>query len=131
MADIFTKAKRSEIMSKIKSKSTKSELFLKRLLKGTYLRFQPLIYGNPDFGNKKRKIAIFVDGCFWHKCKKCFIPPKSNKKYWLPKLENNAKRDKIVNFTFKKIGWKVIRLWEHNLKKNPQKCLLQIKNTIR
>jgi len=108
MADIFSKTMRSSIMSKIRSKNTKTELLLKKCLKGTYLRFHPQIYGNPDFGNKKRKIAIFVDGCFWHKCKKCFIAPKSNKKYWTPKLENNIRRDKKVNKRLKKTGWRVI-----------------------
>ncbi len=126
MADIFSKETRSRVMSKIRSKNTKGELLLKEYLKGNYLRFHPSIYGNPDFGDKKRKIAVFVDGCFWHKCKKCFIAPKSNKKYWLPKLERNVKRDKKVNLELKKQNWKVIRFWEHQIINNPEKSAAKI-----
>lgn len=69
-------------MSHIRSKNTRPELNLKELLAGTRLRYQPKIPGKPDFGLKGLKIAIFVDGCFWHKCPKCFVKPKTNAKFW-------------------------------------------------
>lgn len=112
--DNLTKEQRSFCMSRIRSKNTKPEL--KHKAKNLNLEYQPNIFGNPDFINWKKKIIVFIDGCFWHKCSKHFIAPKSNKKYWLPKLERNVLRDKEVNFAYKNSNWKVLRIWEHNLK---------------
>ena len=103
-------------MSRIRSKNTKSELILRKILMGKYLRSYPNISGKPDFGNKKRKIAVFLDGCFWHKCPQHFIMPKSNKKYWSKKIENNILRDRNITKMLKKQGYKVIRIWEHKIK---------------
>ena len=117
-------------MSKIRSKNTKPELILKKNLIGLYLRYQPKsIIGNPDFANKTRKIAIFLDGCFWHKCPKCFRPPKSNKRYWIPKIRRNVQRADDVAKKLKNNGWKVVRIWEHELTKN-QKRITRIKQRL-
>ena len=113
-------------MSRIRSKGTKAELILKGALVGLHLRYQPNIYGKPDFGNKSRKIAVFVDGCFWHKCPKCFKKPKSNVKYWAPKIEKNVQRDRKINQYLKKDGWIVVRFWEHQVVKNPEKCASKV-----
>lgn len=119
MPDKFSKGIRSKIMSKIRSNETVAELTLKKALVGNYFRYQPKkIYGNPDFANKRKKVAIFVDGCFWHKCPKCYITPKSNKKYWLQKIKGNIARDKKINKFLKKYGWTIIRIWEHEIKMN-------------
>ncbi len=115
MVDWLDKKTRSKIMSCIRSKNTKPELILKKYLKGSHPK---CIIGNPDFANKEKKIAIFVDGCFWHKCPKCYRAPKSNKRYWLPKINRNVERSKEVTRTLKKDGWKVIRIWEHDIKLN-------------
>jgi len=74
--------------------------------------------GNPDIVFVNRKIAVFVDGCFWHKCPQCYIELKSNRGYCLKKIDKNVKRDKKINELLKKTGWKVIRLREHQLKEN-------------
>jgi DNA mismatch endonuclease (patch repair protein) len=117
MADVLTKKQRSYCMSRIRSSKTKPELKLKRLMKSLGFLYQPKgILGKPDFADKKRKIAVFIDGCFWHGCSKHFIKPKSNRGYWLPKIKQNKKRDMEVSATLKKAGWKVIRIWEHELK---------------
>ncbi|MBI2655403.1 very short patch repair endonuclease [Candidatus Woesearchaeota archaeon] len=113
-------------MSRIRSKNTKAELILRRILKGKYLRCYPSIYGNPDFGSKKRKIAIFLDGCFWHKCPKHFVMPKSNKKYWINKIGTNVSRDRNIASMLKKEGYKVIRVWEHDSKNNFKKTMAKI-----
>jgi DNA mismatch endonuclease (patch repair protein) len=126
MAEKISKETRSRIMSKIRSKNTKPELILKKLLKGTHLRQHPNIEGKPDFGSKSKKIAIFIDGCFWHKCKKCYSEPKSNKKYWLPKIERNVQRAKEVNNELRKQGFRVIRVWEHEVTINGGKCLKKV-----
>ena len=112
--DNLTKEQRSYCMSRIRSKNTKPEL--KHKEKASDFIYQPKTFGKPDFMNYKKKVVIFVDGCFWHKCPKHYIEPKSNKKYWLPKLERNAIRAEEVNITYKNAGWKVIRIWEHWLK---------------
>ena len=123
MPDKFSKEIRSRVMSRIRSKNTDAELALKRALKGMNFRFHPKIRGNPDFGNKRKKIAIFVDGCFWHKCPECYIEPKSNRKYWLKKIDGNAKRDKKISQELAKDGWRVLRFWEHQIKNNLGFCV--------
>ena len=126
MPDAFSKKKRSQIMSKIRSKETKIELKFKKLLTGLRFRYQPKIIGKPDFASKKLKIAIFIDSCFWHKCPKHFRQPNSNKSYWIPKIDRNVERAKEINKQLKKDGWKILRFWEHDVKKNPQKCIKKV-----
>jgi len=101
-------------MSRIRSRYTKPELRFLKKLKGFV--YQPNAFGRPDFISYKERIAVFIDGCFWHKCPLHFIAPKSNKKYWLPKIERNALRDKEITLAYEKAGWKVQRIWEHELK---------------
>ena len=115
--DVFSKRKRSEVMSKIRSSKTKPELKLKTIMRKFGFLYQPRnIFGRPDFADRKDKIAIFIDGCFWHGCRKHYRAPKQNKKYWTEKLKRNIKRDKEVSKNLKEIGWKVLRIWEHDLK---------------
>lgn len=121
MTDTVSKKKRSEIMSKIKSKDTKIEIeFRKAIWKaGIRYRKNPKGYfGRPDLVLKKRKIVIFIDSCFWHSCKKHCRLPSTRKNYWLPKIERNKQRDKEVNRHYKKLGWKIIRVWEHGILNN-------------
>lgn len=114
MADNLTKEQRSFCMSRIKRSGTKAELKHKKRFSG--FEYQPKgIYGNPDFIDWKNKTAVFIDGCFWHKCQKHFVEPKSNKSYWLPKLEKNVIRGREININYKQSGWKVVRIWEHEL----------------
>jgi DNA mismatch endonuclease (patch repair protein) len=115
MSDNLTKEQRSFCMSKIRSRDTKPELYIKNKLRG-FIYHPKNIFGNPDFINWKDKEVIFIDGCFWHKCPKHFIEPKSNRKYWIPKLEKNVLRDKEINLAYKNSTWKVLRIWEHELK---------------
>jgi len=130
MPDTFSKKKRSQIMSKIRAKNTRLEIGFKELIKGLRFRYQPDIFGKPDFASKKLKIAIFIDSCFWHKCPKHFRKPTANNIYWTKKINRNVERAKEVNAYLKKQGWKVIRFWEHDIKKNPKKCVLKIKKHI-
>lgn len=117
MADTMTKKQRSFCMSRIRGRDTKPELKIKRLMKKLGFSHQPKgIIGRPDFANKKEKIAVFVDGCFWHGCPKHCKKPKTNKKFWYKKIAANVKRDKQVNTKLKKDGWRVIRIWEHKIK---------------
>ena len=131
MVDNHTKLQRSYNMSRIKSKNTRLELLFKTAIRGTYLRYHPKIVGNPDFGNKEKKIAVFIDGCFWHKCPKCYIKPKSNLSYWNKKINRNIQRDKEVTSQLKKSGWNVIRIWEHDVTKNPKDSVMAVRKFYR
>jgi DNA mismatch endonuclease, patch repair protein len=113
-------------MSQIRSKDTSIELRLRKLLIGTYLRYQPKMYGHPDFGSQKYKIAVFIDGCFWHRCRKHFIKPKSNCIFWMNKITRNVKRDKFINNVLRKEGYIVLRFWEHQVKSDISKCVKKI-----
>lgn len=119
MTDIFSKQKRSEVMSKILGKGNeKTEVRLARLMRTGgirgWRRHLP-IPGKPDFAFRKQKLAIFVDGCFWHGCPKCFRLPKQNRAFWKVKIERNRKRDRSVNAWLRRLGWKVIRIRECQL----------------
>lgn len=116
MPDKFSKETRSKIMSCIRSRDTKPELLLKKALRGYGFLYQPRMPESPDFVNKKDKVAIFVHGCFWHKCQKHFKSPKSNKRYWTSKIEKNVARDKLNVKMLEKKGYNVLVIWEHSLK---------------
>jgi len=127
--DTVSKKQRSKIMSRVRSKDSKIEVdFRKALWKAGY-RYRKNVknyFGNPDVVLKKYKTIIFIDSCFWHGCKKHCRLPSTNKKYWIAKVERNKKRNKEVNKYYKKIGWRTIRIWEHKIKKNLDKCLRTI-----
>lgn len=116
MADIICKKKRSKIMSSIKSFNTKPELLLKKILKG--YKYQPKMFGRPDFANYKKRVVLFVDGCFWHQCPIHSKKPAQNADYWIPKLKRNIIRAKEVKIAYENSGWNVIRIWEHNINKD-------------
>jgi len=129
--DTVSKKQRSYIMSQIRGTKTKPELIVKRNIDGRKLRYPPKgIPERPDFANKTKKVAVFIDGCFWHKCPRCYKPPKSNKKYWKAKIERNTKRDRHVNRKMKKDGWTVIRFWEHQVKENKSYVLKKINKSF-
>lgn len=120
MADIYEKTKRSRIMSRIPSKKNKStelkliSIFYANGIKG-WRRGYP-VKGRPDFVFLDKKIAIFVDGCFWHGHDCRNTRPKDNEEFWQKKRERNIARDQQVNELFEKRGWTVIRIWECELK---------------
>ncbi len=127
MTDIFSKQKRSWIMSRIRGKDTKIEKLLQSEMKKAGIKFKthPKISGNPDF-LVREKIVVFVDGCFWHGCPKHYRPPKSNGKFWLPKINKNMERDRKVTRQLRKTGYIVVRLWEHNLEDDIRFCIGRI-----
>ena len=120
MADIFDKAKRSEIMKKVRSKNNKStELKLIQIFKENNIhgwRRNYKVKGHPDFVFLNKKIAIFVDGCFWHGHDCRNTKPKDKQEYWDKKRERNMKHDKEITEYFENRGWTVIRIWECELK---------------
>jgi len=133
MTDIFTKEKRSEIMSLIKGKDTKPELALRKLVSAAfhskgyrYRKHSKGIPGKPDLAYVSLKIAIFVDGVFWHGYQFKRWNDKLSAEYWRPKIEQNMKRDRKVNRKLKSLGWTVLRFWEHDVKKRPDRVVEKI-----
>lgn len=130
MPDTVSKKKRSEIMSKVRSKDSKIEVdFRKAIWKAgfRYSKNPTKYFGKPDLVLKKHKTVIFVDSCFWHGCKRHCRLPTTRKKYWTDKIERNKQRDKEVNRHYKKIGWTVSRVWGHDLKNGVSKIVSRIK----
>ena len=116
-------------MAAIRSSGNKdTELKLVAILRAAHItgwrRRQPLP-GRPDFIFRSARLAIFVDGCFWHGCPKHGRKPHSNREYWLPKLRRNRERDTAVKRALRSAGWTVIRLWEHDLA-TPTRCAARI-----
>lgn len=121
MSDVFSKEERSLIMRAVKSKNTKStELALLKVFRENHItgwrRTYP-VKGHPDFVFLDKRIAIFVDGCFWHGHDCRNTRPADNAEYWKNKRERNIQRDKEATQHFQNRGWTVIRIWECELKK--------------
>lgn len=89
------------------------------------------VLGCPDFVFSDARIALFTDGCFWHYCPKCGHIPKSNAGYWKKKLLRNKTRDRAVNRELTSQGFKVLRFWECDVKRNPQQCLRKVVRSLR
>lgn len=128
MADIFDAAKRTQIMASVKNKSTTPEIKLRSILHRAGYRFRITkkdLPGKPDIVLPKYRTAIFVNGCFWHghSCKRGHRP-QTNSKFWNEKIDRNIERDKLVSGELKKLGWRVLTIWECELKKRNQETLL-------
>lgn len=126
---------RSELMSRVRSKrNATTELKLLALLRVARLhgwRRDFRLEGNPDFVFRKEKLAVFVDGCFWHghHCGRN-LSPKSNADAWLKKIQGNKSRDRRVNRSLRLNGWKVVRIWECILARRPAECIRRLRNAV-
>jgi DNA mismatch endonuclease, patch repair protein len=120
MSDWLTPEQRSRNMSSIRSKgnATTEGALLKvlRAARITGWRRHANLPGRPDFVFKAENLAIFVDGCFWHGCSRCYKLPHDNRTYWRKKTITNRERDRIRSRQLRKMGWRVLRIWEHTLK---------------
>ncbi|MBN1820049.1 MAG: very short patch repair endonuclease [Prolixibacteraceae bacterium] len=130
-----TSRERSGLMKKIRSRDTGPEIALRKLLWNAGIRYRKNVKklpGSPDLVIRKYRIAIFIDGEFWHghnwKNKKGKI--KSNKEYWVPKIEKNIVRDSEANEKLQYLGYKVIRFWQHEIDQNPAMCYLKVMQEI-
>lgn len=146
MSDVFTTAKRSEVMSLIKSRCNRTtevslvSAFRRQRVTG-WRRHRPIklspYKGNasrssvtPDFVFARSQVVVFVDGCFWHCCPQHFQYPQANASWWAEKLAANVSRDRFVNRSLRRAGWKVIRFWEHELKRRPDTCAGRVKRHL-
>lgn len=131
--DTHTKQQRSYNMSRIRSKNTKPEIEFRKYvwskgIKG--YRLHSKVQGKPDLYFPTKKIAVFIDGCFWHQCPMCFKKPKTNKKYWGQKIKRNIERDLDTDIFLGQQGVSVIRLWEHEIKNEIELCYKKLKKLI-
>lgn len=134
--DFLTPEQRSKLMSAIRSTNTKDEVRLAKALWALgyrYRRNNKTVFGRPDFTFKKIKVAIFVDGEFFHG-KNWNIDRnriKTNSEFWIKKIERNMQRDIEVNAYLESQNWKILRFWSNDIKKNLDSCILEIENAIR
>jgi DNA mismatch endonuclease (patch repair protein) len=130
--DVFSKAKRSQVMAAIRPRGNRStERFFAALLRCGRVSGWKLhctdVTGRPDFYFPVRGIAIFVDGCFWHGCPRCFQAPRQNASFWAAKIGANRKRDRKITRALRREGIRVIRLWEHELENRTPRVQAVIK----
>ena len=164
MPDVFSKKKRSEVMSRIRSRGNKeTEVALARLLRangiwgwrrhlevriknaegrmkrtrvvgkpknGAHGVTRPSFRVRPDFVFARARLAVFVDGCFWHGCPRHGTRPKGNAAFWLKKISGNQARDARVNRALRRAHWRVLRIWEHDLAVRSERCVLKIRAAL-
>jgi len=114
---------RSEVMSRIRRRDTAPELTVRRLLHACGARYRVDFHipgvGRVDIAFTRRKVAIFIDGCFWHQCPAHSIMPKTNQVFWKPKLARNRERDLAQSIRLEDLGWTAVRIWEHEIREDP------------
>jgi len=134
VTDNLTAEQRSYAMSRIRSRGNRStEQALASALRKAGIsgwRRNVCLIGNPDFVFRKSRVAIFADGCYWHGCPKCKLKAKSNRDYWLRKIARNKWRDRTTAKELRRLGWKVVRVWEHELDEAPAVCLSRIRSAL-
>lgn len=133
MTDIVTSEKRSQVMRAVKSKDSKIEVKVRSALWQLGFRFRKNVNtlpGKPDIVFSKKKAVIFIDSCFWHGCPKHLRKPSSNQEYWNKKIARNIERDVEVNTIYQNMNWKLLRIWEHELKESFHDCINNIATFI-
>jgi DNA mismatch endonuclease Vsr len=133
MTDVLNKTQRSELMRGIKSRNTAFEMDFRLHLRraGLPYKLHSCLPGRPDIVFPAARIAVFLDSCFWHGCRWHCRMPKSNIAYWRKKIARNRQRDKNVNSEYRKLGWKIVRLWEHTIRRDPTSCILRVKADLK
>ncbi len=126
--DVLTPRQRSYNMSRIRGQDTRPERILRKALwqAGLRYRLKSALPGKPDLTFPSARVALFVDGCFWHACPMHVSFPKGNAEFWRLKLANNVERDRRVERELDEMGWRVIRIWEHDLGKAGSKALRNV-----
>lgn len=126
---------RSQLMGRIRSRGNKkTEIRLISVFRANNIigwRRNNTLFGKPDFVFRKQKLALFVDGCFWHGCPKHGHFPATNKAFWRKKILRNIERDREVLRFLRKAGWRVVRVWEHDLaRKNEKRLVARLRRTL-
>lgn len=145
MVDVFSPAVRSRVMAAVRSRGNHStELALASALRKTRLtgwrrhtrlsvkaRSGTRVSVRPDFVFAASRVAVFVDGCFWHGCPIHCKKPKTHASFWRKKISGNRRRDLLVSRTLRKAGWRVLRLWEHQIEMDPELAVVKIVMAIK
>lgn len=125
---------RSENMSRIRGKNTKPELILRSALWSVGLRYRlhaKTPKGRPDVVFPGSKVAVFIDGGFWHGCPDHYVRPRSREEFWSGKLSENLARDRRQTLELEKLGWRVVRIWEHEVYENLDDVVTLVQSAIR
>ena len=132
MPDVLTPEQRRRCMSSVRGSNTKPELLLRKALwhKGLRYRLKSELPGKPDIVLSCYKIVIFVDGCYWHSCPEHGSLPETNKLFWKNKIARNVERDHEVNVLLEQNGWRVIRIWEHEIKQSLEEVIEKIYSAL-
>jgi DNA mismatch endonuclease, patch repair protein len=133
MMDVLTPSQRSRCMSQIRGRNTKPEVRLRHALwsRGLRYRLNHTVTGRPDIVLKKHRLAIFVDGCFWHSCPDHGVRPRTNADFWKQKLKKNTMRDKKVNTLLLAENWRVLRFWEHEVENDLKGVVARVEKALR
>lgn len=133
MTDFLSKETRSRVMSRIRSQNTKPEIALRKALFASGVRgwrcHAKGIPGKPDIAFTRRKLAVFVDGCFWHGHPDYFTPGKSGA-YWDAKIERTRERDRLNNSALRDAGWRVVRLWDFEVEQDTAACVQRVRAAL-
>jgi len=116
-------------MSSIRGKNTKPEMTIRRMLWASGNRYRihdKTVFGTSDISIRKNKLVIFIGGCFWHGCERCYKQPKTNTEFWTNKIDRNPERRILVRRNLKKDGWHVLEFWEHEIKTYPHQVTKNI-----
>lgn len=127
MADTMSREQRSRLMSRIKSRgNSTTEVAMVGIMRRSgivgWRRHLRILSFRPDFVFRRERVVVFVDGCFWHSCPEHGSVPSSNVDFWRGKLEANLARDRRADTSLADSGWKVVRLWEHDVRRRPLAC---------
>lgn len=128
MPDVLSPSQRSYCMSRIQANNTRPELVLRKALwaHGFRYRLKNKFPGRPDLFFSSRKLVVFIDGCFWHNCPLHCQVPQTNQLFWQKKLSKNKERDEKVRRTLESEGWRVLRIWEHEIKNDLPGCINRV-----
>ena len=133
VADTVSPETRSRMMSRVRSKDTGPELAVRRTLWRAGLRYRVhdrTLPGTPDISNKSKRLAVFVDGCFWHGCPECYAEPKSNVDFWRSKIIRNRRRREEVREELERMGFRVVEIWEHEVAGDPDAAVRRLCATL-
>lgn len=133
MTDVLTPEQRSRCMSRIKGRDTAPEIRIRKLLWAMGLRYRLHfgLPGKPDMVFPGSKVAVFVDGCFWHHCPAHYQAPANNSEFWEQKISANVARDAVITNKLTEAGWLVLRFWEHELSVDLERVASTIVKAVR
>lgn len=133
MSDVFSREKRSQIMASVRVEDTTPEMAVRRALWAVGVRYRTNVGdlpGTPDIAHKGAKVAVLIDGCFWHGCPECYEAPDSNTEFWKEKLNDNRQRRREVLAQLENMQFTVLQFWECEVQNKLNRVVQQIASTI-